>query len=164
MSSVAKRVVLFLLSFSLCASSLFAQSAIQQILSPSGSTSTSKTPADQLGRDTPYGTVFGFLQAAQNGDYSIAAQYLQMSNARRQTQGDELAMKLKFVMDRSFAGNLRPSRQPEGAPQEDVPSDRQDLGTMSSGDVEAPLVLVRVSASDGTKIWLISSETLEKLP
>ena len=169
MSSVAKRVVLFLLSFSLCASSLFAQrlfaqGAIQQILGSSGPTSTSKAPTDQLGRDTPYGTVFGFLQAAQNGDYSIAAQYLQMSNARRQTQGDELAMKLKVVMDRSFAGNLKPSRQPEGAPQEDVPLDRQNLGTMSSGDVDVQLELVRVSDPGAGKIWLFSADTLEKIP
>ena len=164
MSSIAKRVVLFLLSFSLCGSSLFAQSAIQQILGPSSSTSSSKAPGDQLGRDTPYGTVFGFLQVAEAGNYSIAAQYLQMSNARRQSEGDTLAMKLKVVMDRSFAGNLRPSRQPEGTPQEDVPLDRQDLGTMSSGDVETQLELVRVSEPNAGKIWLISADTLEKVP
>ncbi|HTU40773.1 MAG TPA: mechanosensitive ion channel domain-containing protein [Candidatus Aquilonibacter sp.] len=143
---------------------LTAQSVLSQILQPSTSATSSKAPTDQLGRDTPYGTVFGFLQAAQNGDYSIAAQYLQMSNARRQTQGDELAMKLKVVMDRSFAGNLKPSRQPEGTPQEDVPLDRQNLGTMSSGDVDVQLELVRVSDPGAGKIWLFSADTLEKIP
>ena len=39
--------------------------------------------SDPLGRDTPYGTVFGFLQTAQSGNYSTAAQYLQMSAAKR---------------------------------------------------------------------------------
>jgi MscS family membrane protein len=141
-----------------------AQSLLTQILQPSSSPSSSKTPTDQLGRDTPYGTVFGFLQTAEAGNYSIAAQYLQMSNARRQSEGDTIAMKLKVVMDRSFAGNLKPSRQPEGTPQEDVPLDRQNLGAMSSGDVEAPLELVRMSEPNAGKIWLISSETLEKVP
>jgi MscS family membrane protein len=141
-----------------------AQSLLSQILQPSNPTSSSKTPTDQLGRETPYGTIFGFLQAAQAGNYSIAAQYLQMSNSRRQSEGDTLAMRLKVVMDRSFAGNLKPSRQPEGAPQEDVPLDRQNLGTMSSGDIEAPLELVRVSEPNVGKIWLIDSETLEKVP
>ncbi len=141
-----------------------AQSALSQILEPSSPASSSKTPTDQFGRDTPYGTVFGFLQAAQAGNYSIAAQYLQMSNARRETDGDTLAMKLKVVMDRSFAGNLKPSKQPEGTPQEDVPIDRQNLGNMSSGDVEAPLELIRVSQPNAGKIWLISAETLEKVP
>lgn len=142
----------------------FAQSPLSQILEPSSSTSPSKTSTDRLGRDTPYGTVFGFLQAAEAGDYSFAAQYLQMSNARRMAQGDDLAMKLKLVMDRSFSGNLKPSRQPEGGPQEDVPLDRQRLGMMSSGDVEVSLELVRVSDPTAGKIWLVSSETLEKVP
>jgi MscS family membrane protein len=141
-----------------------AQSPLSQILQPSSSTNSSKTATDQLGRDTPYGTVFGFLQAAEAGNYSIAAQYLQMSNTRRQTEGDTMAMKLKVVMDRSFAGNLKPSRQPEGTPQEDVPLDRQNLGTMSYGDVEAPLELVRISEPNAGKIWLISADTLEKVP
>lgn len=141
-----------------------AQSVLSQILQPSTPTTSSKATTDQFGRETPYGTIFGFLQAAQAGDYSIAAQYLQMSNARRQSEGDTLAMKLKVVMDRSFAGNLKPSKQPEGTPQGDVPIGRQNLGTMSSGDVETQLELVRVSEPNVGKIWLISSDTLEKVP
>ena len=141
-----------------------AQSVLSQILQPSTPTTSSKATTDQFGRETPYGTIFGFLQAAQAGDYSIAAQYLQMSNARRQSEGGALAMKLKVVMDRSFAGNLKPSKQPEGTPQEDVPIDRQNLGSMSSGDVETQLELVRVSEPNVGKIWLISSDTLEKVP
>ena len=141
-----------------------AQSVLSQILQPSTPTTSSKATTDQFGRETPYGTIFGFLQAAQAGDYSIAAQYLQMSNARRQSEGDTLAMKLKVVMDRSFAGNLKPSKQPEGTPQGDVPIDRQNLGTMSSGDVETQLELVRVSEPNVGKIWLVSPDTLEKVP
>ena len=48
------------------------------------------TPVDPLGRTTPSGTVLGFLQAAQSGNYSIAAQYLQMSAARRQSEGEQI--------------------------------------------------------------------------
>ena len=43
------------------------------------------------GRNTPSGTLYGFLQAAQSGNYSMAAQYLQMSAARRQSQGEDSA-------------------------------------------------------------------------
>jgi MscS family membrane protein len=53
---------------------------------------------------------------------------------------------------------------PEGAPQEDVPSGRQKLGTMSSGDVEVELELVRVNDPSAGKIWLVSSSTLAKVP
>ncbi|MGB7600868.1 MAG: mechanosensitive ion channel family protein, partial [Candidatus Sulfotelmatobacter sp.] len=126
--------------------------------------SASKTQADALGRETPYGTVFGFLEAAQSGNYAIAAQYLQMSSARRQTEGEALAQKLQAVMNAAFAGNLKPSRDPEGAPQEGVSPDRQELGTMSSGDAEAELELVRVSDPNAGRIWLIASDTLAKIP
>jgi MscS family membrane protein len=120
---------------------------------------------DPLGRDTPSGTIYGFLQAAQSGNYSTAAQYLQMTSAKRASQGQQLATKLKDVMDRAFSGNLRViSNKPEGTPQEGVPLDRQHVGTLSAGDVEADLDLVRVTDSGGARIWLISSETLAKVP
>jgi MscS family membrane protein len=121
-------------------------------------------PQDPLGRDTPSGTVFGFLQAAQSRNYSTAAQYLQMPTARRLTQGEDLAAKLKVVMDRAFTGNLRAiSNQRDGTAQEGVSIDRQRIGILSAGDIDADLDLVHLS-DPGGRIWLISSETLAKVP
>ena len=153
----------FLLAASL---PLLAQSPLTQLLpsaTPAGN--SSKTPVDPLGRETPYGSIFGFLQAAQSGNNAIAAQYLQMSPARRQAEGEADAEHLKIVMDRAFAGSLKNvSTQPDGAPQEGVPFGRQSLGNISSGDVEADLELVHVSDPNFGKVWLISSDTLAKLP
>jgi MscS family membrane protein len=163
MSTFSKGIALLVLSLAAWLP-LSSQSAISQILQPSTPATASGKSSDQLGRDTPYGTVFGFLQAAQQGDYSIAAEYLQMSPARRQSEGDTLAMKLNVAMNRAFGGSLRPSRDREGTPQEDVPLDRQNLGTMSAGDVEADLELVRVTDPSAGRIWLISSNTLSKVP
>ena len=121
--------------------------------------------ADPLGRDTPSGTVYGFLQAAQAGNYSTAAQYLQMTSARRLTQGEDLATKLKLVMDRAFTGDLRAiSNQRDGTPQEGVPLDRQRIGVLSAGDIDDDLTLVHVPDAGGGRIWLISSDTLAKIP
>ncbi len=120
--------------------------------------------ADPLGRDTPSGTLYGFLQAAQSGNYSTAAQYLQMSAARRQAQGEDFATKLKIVIDRCFNGDLRRiSNQPEGTPQEGIPLDKQRVGSLTAGDIEADLVLVRVSDAGSGRIWLISADTLARL-
>jgi MscS family membrane protein len=163
MSKFSRGFVFLALVLAVCLP-LSAQSPLTQILQGSSATGSPSKPSDQLGRDTPYGTVFGFLQAAQSGNYSIAAQYLQMSPARRQAEGDALAMKLNAVLNGAFAGSLRPSRQPEGTPQEDVPLDRQKLGTMSAGDVDADLELVRVTDPTAGKIWLIASDTLVKVP
>ena len=142
-----------------------AQSPLSGVLSTSTSTSaTPNTPADPLNRRTPSGCVLGFLQQAQSGDYSIAAQYLQMSASRRQEVGEQIAAELKTAMDRAFTGHLGNFTQPEGTPQEGVSFGRQRIGTMSSGDVEVDLDLVRVSDPTAGRIWLISSDTLAKLP
>jgi MscS family membrane protein len=139
------------------------QTSLSQILD-AGSKPAAGGATDPLNRTTPSGSVLGFLQAAQSGNYSIAAQYLQMTSARRQAEGEQIAIQLKEVMDRAFAGRLGNFTQPEGTPQEGVPLGRQRIGTMSSGDVEVDLDLVRVSDPSAGKIWLISSDTLAKIP
>jgi MscS family membrane protein len=145
-----------------------ASTAAAQLPAPLGTPApepAKQAAQDPLGRDTPSGTIFGFLQAAQSGNFSTAAQYLQMTNARRLAQGEELATKLELVMDRAFTGNLRRiSSQPEGIPQEGVAPDRQRVGVLSAGDVDADLDLVHVSDPGGGRIWLVSSETLAKVP
>jgi len=164
MSSFPKtRLLLF---FALITSlAVAAQSPLSSVLSPS-SPSTSTAPADQLGRTTPSGSVIGFLQAAQSGNYSIAAQYLQMSAARRQSEGEQIANQLYTVLNSPAATSVRLGSytQAEGIPQEGVPLGRQKLGTMSSGDVEDDLELVRVADPSAGKIWLISADTLAKVP
>src|ERR1700722_17243672 len=71
---------------------------------PAPSTNSSSDP---LNRDNPNGTLFGFLEAAQSRSFPTAAQYLQMPAAKRQTEGADLAMKLKVVMDVAFQGSLK---------------------------------------------------------
>jgi MscS family membrane protein len=161
----SRRITFLVFTLAICLL-LCAPSALGQLLQSSlPPTTSSSKQTDALNRETPSGTVFGFLEAAQSGKYAIASQYLQMSAARRQSEGEALAQKLLTVMNVAFAGSLKHvSTQPEGALQEGVPADRQKLGTMSSGDVEGDLELVRVSDPNSGKIWLISSDTLTKVP
>jgi len=163
MASSRNFKLIFILSVVLGASSVSAQTTLTQALQPSSAKTVSAT-TDPLGRDTPSNAVLGFLKAATAGDYSIAAQYLQMNPAHRQAEGELTANKLKFVLDRAFAGNYSRFNQPEGTPQEGVPIGHQKLGTMSAGDVEVDLDLVRVSDPNAGKVWLISADTLARLP
>ena len=73
----------------LCLAMVLPASALQVLpgQTPATPGNGNTAAADPLGRNTPSGTLYGFLQAAQSGNYSIAAQYLQMSAARRQSQG-----------------------------------------------------------------------------
>ncbi len=142
---------------------LLAPAAHLPVLNKSAPAPAPTPAADALGRDTPSGTVIGFLQNAQSGNYKAAADYLQMSASRRATLGPELAQKLKALMDRAFVGSLRRlSDRPEGNPESGGP-DQQAIGSFSSGDVDVPVNLVRV-AEGNQKIWLFSADTLTKVP
>ena len=158
-----KKLALLVLVVSISLHGLMAQSVTS--LLPGGAQAQAATPtADELGRGTPSGTVVGFLQAAQAGNYQTAADYLQMSAARRQSQGPELAEKLKVLMDHAFVGSLRRlSTSPEGNPLSGAP-DQQTIGVFSYGDADVPVVLVRTADPNSGKIWLFSSETLSKVP
>jgi MscS family membrane protein len=163
-----KKLALLVLVVSVSLHGLMAQSVTQSVTSllPGGAHAQEPTPApaDQLGRETPSGTVLGFLQSAQAGNYRTAADYLQMSAVRRQSQGPDLAEKLKVLMDRAFVGSLRRlSTSSEGSPESGAP-DQQTIGMFSYGDADVPVVLVRIGDPNSGKVWLFSSETLSKVP
>ena len=85
-----KKTALLLLILVASASGLAAQS-VTGLLTGTTPKNASSNSTDPLGRETPSGTVLGFLQAAQSGNYQAAADYLQMSAAHRQAQGSDLA-------------------------------------------------------------------------
>jgi MscS family membrane protein len=159
-----KKLSLLVLLLSISANTLQAQSVPGLLKGVSPSPEPAATQADPLGRETPSGTVFGFLQVAQSGNYRAAAEYLQMNAARRVSQGPELARKLKVLMDRAFVGNMRRiSTRPEGNPDSgDI--DAQTIGAFVSGEADVPVVLVRTTDPNAGKIWIFSSETLSKVP
>ena len=109
-ASLLSRTVLLRLRLSLrlCVCVALRKSALTQALQPVSTPAPAECATDPLGRNTPSNSVLGFLKAAQDGDYSIAAQYLQMSAARRQTEGEQIATKLKFVLDHAFSGKSEP--------------------------------------------------------
>jgi MscS family membrane protein len=122
-------------------------------------------PHDPLGRDTPHGTVFGFLQAAQSGKYDEASQYLRLSKRERLSQGDALAHQLKVLMDSAFVGRVGAiSENQEGSAQAGVPHDHERIGVFRIDDNETNVDLVRVAEAGDGEVWLFSSETLAAVP
>ncbi len=158
-----KKLALLILVVWLSLHGLAAQSVTNLL---PGGTQTQPAPAtaDQLGRDTPSGAVFGFLQVTQAGNFKAAADYLQMSAVRRQSQGPEVAEQLKKLMDSSFVGSPRQlSKNREGSPEFGT-LDQQTIGDFSNGEGDVPVVLVRVNDPNSGKIWLFSADTLNKVP
>ena len=122
-------------------------------------------PADPLGRSTPHGTVFGFLQAAQGGKNKEAAQFLQLSKEERDTVGEDLAYQLHELMDSAFVGRVGAiSDSPEGSPQNGVPQDHERIGEFRINGNETRVDLVRTYDPKAGEIWLFSSDLLTKVP
>ena len=120
---------------------------------------------DPLGRSTPHGTVFGFLQAAQGGKNKEAAQYLQLSKEERDTVGEDLAYQLHELMDNSFVGRVGAiSDKPEGSPQNGVSQDHERIGVFRINGNETRVDLVRTYDPKAGEIWLFSSDVLTKVP
>lgn len=120
---------------------------------------------DPLGRSTPHGTVFGFLQATQSGKYREATQYLQLSKNERARKGDQLVHQLHDLMDSAFVGRVGVvSDRPEGSAQYGIPQDHERIGVFRLHGNEINVDLVRVSDPADGGIWLFSSQTLAAVP
>src|ERR1700722_8557310 len=161
-----KKLARLVLAISIAVAGFSTQLPAQSVTSLLQGAAPATTPGstDQLGRDTPSGTVLGFLQQAQNGNYKAAADYLQMSAAHRQSQGSDTAEKLKVLMDRAFVGSLRRlGTRSDGNPEFGT-VDQQTIGTFSRGAADVPVVLARVTDPNSGKVWLFSSDTLSKVP
>jgi MscS family membrane protein len=118
---------------------------------------------DPLGRSTPYGTVQGFLNAAEKHDYERAAEYLDSKQPSEQKQ--ELARHLKLIMDRGLAANLDTlSREPEGKMEEGLRSTRELVGVARIGSESLEILLDRIQRGANPPIWLFSGETLLSVP
>lgn len=122
-------------------------------------------PKDPLGRSTPHGTVFGFLQTVQHEKYKEATEYLQLSSYERAATGVELAHKLHALMDNAFVGRVGAlTYQEEGSIQPGVSLDHEEIGVFRLDGTETPVELVHVSDPQAGDIWLFSSETLARVP
>jgi len=125
----------------------------------------SKEAEDPLGRSTPHGTVFGFLQAAQSGNNKEAAQYLQLSGQQRAQEGERMAQELHELMDKAFVGRVGTiSHHREGSVQPDIPQDHERIGTFKMNGHEIDVDLVRVTDASGAEIWLFSSQVVAAVP
>ena len=138
---------------------------------PQSATATPPTPAippDPLGRETPRGTLVGFIKAAQEEHYVLAIEYFQppASRRRRSEQDDEeLAAQLLSIFNQKFAGALElTSRDPLGRLDDGLPPDQERItGALGTTD-KFPVQLIRLEDEHGRKLWYFSRATLDHVP
>ncbi len=118
-------------------------------------------PRDPLGRETPRGTLVGFMRAAREGNLEVAAQYLNV----RAAEATELARKLYVVLDSRLPARLNDvSDLPEGALANPLKPDQDIAGTISTANGPLDVVFERVTRGSSAPMWLFSRRTLESIP
>ena len=140
-----------------------------QILQRPAATATTPAaaaPADpqELGRETPRGTVIGFVRASQSENYDVAVQYFEPRRRASLEPERELAQQLLEILNARFRSSLDSiTNDPIGRQENEPPRDQIVVGA-AHGFESFPLYLVREDVGHGAKVWLISRQTLDQVP
>jgi len=119
---------------------------------------------DPLERTTPRGTISSFIRAMEREDYVLASRYLEVNESQRRNT-ETLARDLKSLMDRFFSEPITSvSDSPAGALDDGLPIEQEHIGPLEINDTKTDITLVRVTDPLAGQIWLISSETLARVP
>ena len=123
----------------------------------------SEAPKDSLGRDTPRGTLLGFMRAAREGNDAAALLYL--NTTQKGDAGVTLARQLYVVLDRRLPARLNElSNSPEGSLANPLRPDQDVVGVIVTADGPLEVVLERVRAGGQNPVWQFSRQTLGAIP
>lgn len=131
---------------------------------------------ESFDRDTPQGAVESFLDAAERGDFALAAHGLNLASidpARQPEAGPRLARELAEILDRKIVISWRKlMERPDsidatatsnsamaGTPRRSIL-----LGVLDRGRREGAVRLNRVKPADGPAVWVFSERTVELVP
>src|SRR5262245_11088906 len=158
------RVAILALIFGLTLADLTeAQTGASQSGQSTPTETAPKPEADPLGRDTPRSAMMSFLRAIQKENYDRAAQYL--DSRLKPPERHELARKLGVVLDRKLSTPLSLlSDKLEGNLEEDLATNRDLLGIISSPSGDVEIFMDRVQHGRGRPVWLFASESLQEVP
>ncbi len=129
---------------------------------------TVPVPDDPLGRGTPRSSVETFFTAAHDGDFALAANYLDLSALAadaQAVQGPRLARQLWFVLEREAKTDLSTlSISPLGDLTDGLPPNREKLERFEWPGGYADISLERVPDPGGLEVWKVSSRSVEGIP
>jgi MscS family membrane protein len=120
-------------------------------------------PVDPLGRETPRSAMVGFLKHAGDDDLVTAARYLQLDPG----QGADLVQLARdlHALRSKFKGNIDLlSDEPNGSAEAGLPAGQVRAGVIEVGATTVDVILVRTNDPESGKIWLISKDTVARIP
>jgi len=160
-SNVALSAILTL--FFLAWSSAICLAQLPKSAPPSAADSAAAAPVDPLGRETPRGAMMGLLKYEEREDFATAARYLQappgetvnLVQLARQARG----------LRRWFKGDVALlSDDPKGTVEAGFPPGQERAGVFAIGGLTVDVILVRVENPEFGKIWLVSQQTVARIP
>src|SRR6267154_1721316 len=163
---VSPKLGVLLLALSVvCPALVRAQSGQHAPAASTGSPASPPTDPLELGRETPRGTVIGFIRAAQSENYDIAVQYFEPRHRAGLEPEQELAQQLLAILNAKFVGSLDSiTNDPMGRQDGGPPREQVMVGGTRGLSESFPLYLVHEELHSGAKVWLISRQTLDQVP
>ena len=130
---------------------------------PSPAKAEPSAPIDPLGRETPRRAFMGLLKYGERGDLETAARYLQPTPGRDtdlvQRVGELQALRSRYKGDIALL-----SDDPNGTVEAGLPPGEVRAGVLKVGATTVDVILVRTDDPVSGKIWLVSKDTVSKVP
>lgn len=126
-------------------------------------------PVDSLNRQTPRGTVQGFIKAVGNENYARAARYLdlpvRLSNKTRRT-GPQLAQALQQLLDQQGSLIIESliSNDSTGKISDKLGPDLDQVGEATINGQQIPILLERKNVPGQGMLWRFSAQTIQQIP
>jgi small-conductance mechanosensitive channel len=132
---------------------------------PGASSAAPGMSSPGLDRQTPRSAIVGFLKNARDGDFRLAASYLDLRSVpleSRDRVGPELASKLAYFLQRQSL--FDPAKLPDDP--EGDPGGRgvYVAARLYAGEEPVPIVLKREHFPDGVDRWLVAESTVDLIP
>jgi MscS family membrane protein len=154
-------VALLSLVLLLSSSGVWAQN--QGATQPAAAPAQPERPRDPLGRETPRGTVLGFMSAAGSNKTDVAPLFL--NSGLTGTDATDLAHQLYVVLNSRLPVRVTVlSDRPEGSLANPLKPDQDIVGTINTSNGPLELVVERVDVGEPVRVWLFSRATLEAIP
>jgi MscS family membrane protein len=134
---------------------------------PAAATASSAVP-DAYGRDTPQSSMLNFLEACRAGDFRKASRYLDLRDRKPQDRvkdGPALARQLLAILDHDSEFDIANlSNDPAGDDQDVASPGFNELESIVVNNAKVVLQLARIDTRSGSHIWVVSSDSLRKIP
>lgn len=153
----------WLLVAGLASTVLYAQKPAAGAPAPAPAQTQPEAPKDPLGRDTPRGTILGFMNAARENKQDVATQYLNSGLAG--AAAGNLAHQLYVVLNSRLPVRLNAfSDKPEGSLANPLKPNEDIVGTINTSRGPLELVVERMDVGGAERVWLVSRATLDAIP